>query len=306
MKTLVRDHRKVSARPASVPSREDASQLEFLPDLTSLGRRMRNDKRSVEREEVKRAGRGAKPKVEAIIFDIGRVIVRLEPKRALAALMGAGRQGGKEAGKKKATAGFSRSAKAALLRNSKRGAKGPSAAPQREFVAEETANSMWAAIQRDPLWHDWQEGRVTAREWHAHVCKRFGLKIGFEDFCRAWNNVIAPELILPERLFTRLARRVKLVLLSNTDEIHVAHMERAFGFPRRFDARVYSCEVGASKPGRKIFQAALRAAGTRPENALFVDDVKSYVLAARKVGMDGVVFRNRGQLEGELRKRKLL
>ena len=118
--------------------------------------------------------------------------------------------------------------------------------------------------------------------------------------------MIAPELILPERLFARLARRVKLALLSNTDEIHVAHMESAFRFPRYFDARVYSNEVHASKPGRTIFLAALRAAGTRPDKTLFIDDVKSYVLAARKMGMQAVQFKSKPQLEAELRKRKLM
>lgn len=156
------------------------------------------------------------------------------------------------------------------------------------------------------MWHDWQEGRATAREWHANVCKRFGLNVGFEDFCRAWNSVMLPEPILPDRLFERLAQRAKLVLLSNTDEIHVAHMESAFTFPRYFDARIYSNQVHASKPGRAIFRAALRAAGTKPRETLFIDDVKKYVLAAQKMGMDGIVFRNRRQLEGELRKRKLI
>jgi glucose-1-phosphatase len=271
--------------------------VEFLPDLASLSRRMR-DVACLRRGKEQAAATVAKPRIEAIIFDIGRVIVRLEPKRALATLAGGA---GKKQNEGKARDGKRRNSKPAPLSTPfAHGALG------KKGAAPVDADALWAAIQRDPLWQDWQEGRVTAREWHAHLCKRFGLKIGFEDFCRAWCNVIAPDLILPERFFARLARRVKLVLLSNTDEIHVAHMESAFGFPRRFDARVYSCEVGASKPGRKIFQAALRAAGTRPENALFVDDVKSYVLAAKKMGMNGVVFRNRGQLEGELRKRKLL
>lgn len=115
-----------------------------------------------------------------------------------------------------------------------------------------------------------------------------------------------PEPILPDRLFERLAQRAKLVLLSNTDEIHVAHMESAFTFPRYFGARIYSNQVHASKPGRAIFRVALRAAGTKPRETLFIDDVKKYVLAAQKMGMDGIVFRNRRQLEVELRKRKLI
>jgi glucose-1-phosphatase len=220
--------------------------------------------------------------IEAIIFDIGRVIVRLEPRRALAILA--------------QSAGTA--AKSALQSDSH------SAAGIADAAA--TADKMWAAVQADPMWHDWQEGRVTAAEWHQNICRRFGLNISFEDFCRAWNNVIAPDLILPERLFRQLAKRVRLVLLSNTDVIHVDHMESAFTFTRHFHAKIYSCEVGASKPGRAIFQAALKAAGTPASRSLFIDDVQAYVLAARRYGLQAIQFRNRPQLEAELRRRKLL
>ena len=220
--------------------------------------------------------------VEAIIFDIGRVIVRLEPRRALAIL----------------TQSAGASAKSAS----------PSDSTSRATAADAivTADKMWAAVQADPMWHDWQEGRVTAAQWHENICRRFGLKVSFEDFCRAWNNVIAPDLILPERLFRQLAKRVRLVLLSNTDVIHVEHMRSAFTFTRYFDAKIYSCEVGASKPGRAIFQAALKAAGTPAARSLFIDDVQVYVLAARKYGLQSIQFRNRPQLEAELRRRKLI
>jgi putative hydrolase of the HAD superfamily len=156
------------------------------------------------------------------------------------------------------------------------------------------------------MWHDWQEGRVTPAQWHENICRRFGLQVSFEDFRRAWNNVIAPDLILPERLFRDLAKRVRLVLLSNTDVIHVEHMHSAFGFARHFDARIYSCEVAASKPGRAIFQAALRAVRVPASRALFIDDVRTYVLAARRFGLQAIQFRSRSQLEAELRRRKLL
>jgi glucose-1-phosphatase len=220
--------------------------------------------------------------IEAIIFDIGRVIVRLEPRRALAILTQSDGASAKSTSQSDSTSGMT---------------AGDAAA---------TADKMWAAVQADPMWHDWQEGRVTAEQWHENICRRFGLQVSFEDFCRAWNNVIAPDLILPERLFRQLAKRVRLVLLSNTDVIHVEHMESALTFTRHFHAKIYSCEVGASKPGRAIFQSALKAVGTPAASSLFIDDVQAYVLAARRYGLQAIQFRNRPQLEAELRRRKLL
>jgi HAD superfamily hydrolase (TIGR01509 family) len=202
-----------------------------------------------------------KPSIDAIIFDIGRVIVRLDPGRAIAAI----------------------GASASL-------------APDK----------LWAAVQEDPLWNGWQEGRVAPYEWYENLIKRFHMSITFDEFCDAWNSVISPNLILPERLFRQLSKVCRLVLLSNTDPIHVAHLESKFGFVRYFPERIYSCDVGASKPSPTIFRAAIKAADAPAIRALFIDDIRQYVLAARRCGLQAMQFRSRPQLEAALRQRHLL
>lgn len=169
-----------------------------------------------------------------------------------------------------------------------------------------SAEKVWAAIQQDPMWKGWQDGRVTPHDWYENLTRRFGVSVSFDEFCAAWNSVILPETLLPDWLFARLSRRCRLVLLSNTDPVHVAHMEANFNFMRYFPDRVYSCAVGASKPSPVIFRAALRAAGVPASRTMFIDDVRQYVLAARRLGLDGVQFRTRGVLEAELRRRELL
>ena len=219
-----------------------------------------------------RRASSAASSLQAIIFDIGRVIVRVEPKRALAKLAAAG----------------------------------PGARTRAQLKHRITGDELWEAIQTDPLWQGWQEGRVTPAQWHKNLCGRFGLKLSFQEFSDAWSSTIPPKLILAESLFARLAKRCRLVLLSNTDPIHVAHMEASFGFLRYFSARIYSCAVGASKPSRTIFLKAIHAAQAPKKNILFVDDVAEYVAAAKHIGLQAVQFRDRKQLEDELRRRGVL
>ena len=174
--------------------------------------------------------------------------------------------------------------------------------------SESAGRELYAAIQRDPLWLDWQEGRLTPAEWHKNLCRRFSVKADFEQFSFAWNSIIVPEpdLMLPISLLRHLHARYRLVLLSNTDPLHVAHMEQNFAFAQHFDAAVFSCAVGASKPSREIFRAAIRAAKAPPARILFVDDVREYTVAARRLGMQAVQFRNRGQFQRELSRRNLI
>jgi putative hydrolase of the HAD superfamily len=119
-------------------------------------------------------------------------------------------------------------------------------------------------LELDPRWPDWQEGRMGPREWHTHLAKKLQFSYDFEEFCAIWNAVLDPCTILPEALFEHLAQCCRIALLSNTDPIHVAHMEATFPFMRHFPARLYSCRVGSSKPSPAIYHSALRELGAMP------------------------------------------
>jgi glucose-1-phosphatase len=197
----------------------------------------------------------------AIIFDIGGVIVRVDPRRILS-----------------------------ILHSSKM----------------QSPEKIWAAIQLDPLWLDWQQGRLAPRDWCAHLNERFDLRVSFEQFREAWNSVILPNQLLSNSLFARLSRRCRLVLLSNTDPLHVEYQLSHFTFMRYFPARVFSCRVGSSKPHPKIYLAAIHAAGAPPGRILYVDDVLSFVRVGNRMGLDSIQFTSLRQLNAALRARNLL
>jgi FMN phosphatase YigB (HAD superfamily) len=151
-------------------------------------------------------------------------------------------------------------------------------------------------LEADPRWPDWQEGRVAPRAWHEHLSKKFQLSLSFDEFYGTWCSVLDPETILPETLFERLGTRCRLALLSNTDPIHVAHIEATFPFVRHFPVRVYSCHVGASKPGPLIFHHALREVNALPEETLFIDDVRENAAAAARLGINAFHFTSANDL----------
>ena len=110
------------------------------------------------------------------------------------------------------------------------------------------------------------------------------------EFAELWSSHFTVHReVLP--LVEALHGRVKLVLLSNTNWLHVRWFEPRLPILERFDARLYSCALGRVKPEPEIYLEALRAGGvSRPERALFFDDIAAYVDAARGVGLRGEVF----------------
>ena len=193
------------------------------------------------------------PKLRAIIFDIGRVLVRIDLRRAQIGL-----------------------------------AQGLSLTPE----------ELWSAIEKDPRWPDWQEGRISPHDWHLRLCQRLGLSLNFEQFTTAWNFALDPQPIHPLHLFEELSRHYRLVLLSNTDPIHVAYLESTYDFYQYFPKgqRIYSCSVGASKPDPLIYREAVRAAKVRAGEAVFIDDVPVNVEAARQLGLAGIHYESPQQL----------
>lgn len=196
------------------------------------------------------------PKLRAIIFDIGRVLIRVNVALAMTGL-----------------------------------ADGVSLSPE----------EVWSALQKDPRWKDWQEGRMSPRDWHLHVSRRLGSKLSFEQFVAVWNRALDPTPIHEDAFLEKLSKKYRLAVLSNTDPLHVAHLEKTYGFFALFSTRIYSCSVGASKPNPIIYKQALKACRVRAPEAVYVDDVPAYAQAAAQLGIRGIVFQSPEQLQSDLR-----
>ena len=196
------------------------------------------------------------PKFRAVIFDIGRVLIRVDVSRAMEGL-----------------------------------ASGLTLSPA----------ETWSAIEKDPHWMDWQEGRMSPHDWHLHLSKRLGVSLPFEQFCEVWNRALDPHPIQPDSFLESLSRNYRLALLSNTDPIHMSNEEARFPFFRLFPNRIYSHRVGASKPDPIIYREALQACKVHAEEAVYIDDVAAYAEAARRLGMTAIVFKSPDQLQSDLR-----
>ena len=164
-----------------------------------------------------------------------------------------------------------------------------------------TTQDVWSAIEKDPHWLDWQEGRISPQDWHLHLSKRLGTSLSFEEFSEVWNRALDPEPIHSEAFLEKLSKNYRLALLSNTDPIHMSHEEARFPFFRFFPFRIYSYRVGASKPNPVIYRQALQACNVGAAEAVYIDDVAAYAEAARRLGMTGIVFQSPEQLQTDLR-----
>jgi len=89
-------------------------------------------------------------------------------------------------------------------------------------------------------------------------------------------------------------------ILSNIGDAVLASVEREFDWIRRFDVLVWSYQMHMAKPDPAIYRRALEELGVRPEEALFLDDKKANIEAARALGIKALQFSTVERLRADL------
>jgi putative hydrolase of the HAD superfamily len=150
----------------------------------------------------------------------------------------------------------------------------------------------------------YEVGEMSSEEFHRRFCDALEMRgVSFADFGRLWSDMFVPAPLLSIGLLEGLRARYRLVLLSNTNELHFRWIRERYPLLEHFHDYVLSYQVRSLKPSPEIYREAIRQAGCRPEECFFTDDVEANVEGARRLGIDAVLFGGEKQLKTELARR---
>lgn len=117
-------------------------------------------------------------------------------------------------------------------------------------------------------------------------------KLEEAQLIEAWNAVLGD--FYHDRLIgiQSLRNKYRLVLLSNTNSLHVngfeTQLESKYGFRSLtpyFDTVYYSQELGLRKPEAACFAAVLEKENMQASETLFIDDTAGHLVGAKAVGL---------------------
>jgi putative hydrolase of the HAD superfamily len=121
--------------------------------------------------------------------------------------------------------------------------------------------------------------------------ERFGELLGIEARAGLVDRIFG-GLRPDERMLSALRRAraagIRTGLVSNS--MGAGRYDRD-AFPELFDGVVISGEVGMHKPEPEIFLLGAERAGVRPEECVFVDDLRENCEGAEAVGMTAILHR---------------
>ena len=158
-----------------------------------------------------------------------------------------------------------------------------------------------AAVFGSPRWDEVQLGRITYEEFWEDVARRLGWDTGdAKGFGDAfWSGDRLDEEFMA--LIRRLRDEGYLTALLSNAPSHLRQLMEELSIADAFDEIVISGCEGVMKPDPAIFELTLARLGARAEEAVFVDDFRVNVVAARQVGLHAVRFRGLSPLRKQLR-----
>ncbi|WGD34810.1 HAD family phosphatase [Olleya sp. YS] len=136
----------------------------------------------------------------------------------------------------------------------------------------------------------YEQGLIDTNEFLDFYLNNFP-KLSKKDIIEAWNYIICD--FPPKRLefIQQLAKdkQYQLILLSNTNELHINHIKEYIPFYEEFkacfDQFYLSHEIILRKPNADIFQFVLDENNLNPKDCLFIDDTKENTETANKLGI---------------------
>ena len=145
---------------------------------------------------------------------------------------------------------------------------------------------------------DYEVGSISDQQFIDNIKSLTGITVPDEEIIRAWNALLLdfpPERI---QLLKELRKSYRIFLFSNTNALHLAHLQQIFrstfaqgDLDDYFEKAYYSHTLKMRKPDIGSFHYILRENQLKGEETLFVDDALINVEGAEKAGLKGLFLR---------------
>lgn len=151
---------------------------------------------------------------------------------------------------------------------------------------------LYSKAQQDHLFDGFEVGALSPSQFRDRIRTVLGDGLSDAMIDANWNAMLGS--IPPERLelVARLKQHYQVLLLSNTNAIHVPAFEAIIArengiahFKSLFHGAYYSCEIGLRKPDAASFLHVLHQHNADPARTLFIDDSIQHVEGALRAGL---------------------
>lgn len=150
-----------------------------------------------------------------------------------------------------------------------------------------------------------QRGKITSIEFWHRVCGKLGIEYLSDKVLQTlWIKPYKKHAKINNEMLKfvkKIRNNYKLAVLSNTIKDH-SQINRKRNLFDYFDKVLLSDKVRLRKPEKEFFNEASKRLGIPFKNLIFIDDETRWVKAAKKHGLNAILFKTVDQLKKSLGK----
>lgn len=153
-------------------------------------------------------------------------------------------------------------------------------------------DALYSKAQQDRLFDGFETGALSPAQFRDRIRSLHRVDITDREIDACWNAMLGTIPAERLQLVARLRDRYHVLLLSNTNAIHVPAFEAIIArdndvadLKGLFHGAYYSCEIGLRKPHAEAFHHVLQRHGADPARTLFIDDSIQHIEGARAAGL---------------------
>lgn len=144
-----------------------------------------------------------------------------------------------------------------------------------------------------PGFEAYEKGLITDAAFRDFVRQTYSISVADADIDVSWNAMLRGIPVTKLTLLQRLMNEYRVFLLSNTNTIHLKHINEVMlpgiagvtSLDAYFHRAYYSHLMKMRKPDAEIFQHVLKENDLKPEETLFLDDNAGNVEGAKALGI---------------------
>ena len=168
---------------------------------------------------------------------------------------------------------------------------------------EDYIHDFISKVIRSKIWLNLDRGTISIDIAKNEFIKRFPNENEFiRLFFKHWMEMLTPINENVKILQDLKSRDYEIYILSNFIKEAFEFVTKQYEFFSLFDGKIISCKVNAIKPEAEIYHLLLDKYQLNPMECVFIDDIKTFLLYAKKLNMETILYLPDTDLRFELRR----
>ncbi len=168
---------------------------------------------------------------------------------------------------------------------------------------EKYIKSFISKVIRDKVWFKLDRGTISLENAKKKFMEKYPEDTNFlKTFFTEWMEMLTPIEENVEILYELKSNHYKIYILSNFILEAYEYIKPKYEFISIFDGKIISGKEKLIKPEPEIYQKLIEKYELVPEDCVFIDDIRTFLLYPRRIKMKTILYLPNVNLRSELRK----